>query len=48
MFEFSVSKDMGKKKNDRRRILAYVIASLLILIVKKLKINVEHDRVVTI
>ena len=47
MFEFSVSKDMRTKKqinNDKRRIPAY----LLTLIVKELKIRVEHDRVINV
>ena len=36
MFEFNVSKDMeGKRNNDKRRILAYLIAYLLTLIIKK-------------
>jgi len=48
MFEFSVSKDMKKKlKNDKRRILAYLLELCLILIVKELKISVEQGRVVT-
>ena len=44
MFEFSVSKDMKKENNDKRRIPTYI----LILIVKEMKINVEQGRVVTI
>ena len=47
MFEFCVSKDMKKKKNGKRRIPAYLLAYLLTLIVKELKISVEHGRVVT-
>jgi hypothetical protein len=43
MFEFSVSKDMKKINNDKRRIPAY----LLTLIVKELKISVEQGSVVT-
>ena len=46
MFEFSVSKDM-KKKIDKRRIPTYLLAYLLTLIVKELKISVEQGRVVT-
>ena len=41
MFEFTISKYI--LKNDKRRILAY----LLTLIVKKLKISVEQNRVIT-
>ena len=43
MFEFSVSKDMKK----RRRIPTHLLAYLLTLIVKDLKISVEQGRVVT-
>ena len=47
MFEFSVSKDIKKINIDKIRIPAYLLAYLLTLIVKKLKISVEHGRVVT-
>jgi len=47
MFEFSVSKDMKKINNDKRRILSYLLASCLTLIVKDLKISVEQARLVT-
>jgi hypothetical protein len=49
MFEFSASKDMEKKiKNDKRRIpTKYLLAYLLTLIIKELKMSVEQDRVVT-
>jgi hypothetical protein len=48
VFEFSVSKDLGKKNsNNKRRIPTYLLAYLLTLIVKKLKISVEQDRVVS-
>jgi phosphopantetheinyl transferase (holo-ACP synthase) len=51
MHEFSVSKDMEKINNDKRRrevAVGKVAAHLcLTLIVKELKISVEHDRVVT-
>jgi hypothetical protein len=49
MFEFSVNKDMGKNKNKnrKRRILTYLLAYLLTLIVKELKISVKQGRVVT-
>ena len=49
MFEFSVGKDMkkGEKTNDKRRIPTYLLAYLLTLIVKELKISVEHGRVLT-
>ena len=50
--EFSVSKDMEKKfNNDKRRrevAVGKVVARLcLTIIIKELRINVEHDRVVT-
>ena len=49
MFEFSVSRDKERKNdNGRRRIPAYLIAYLLTLVVKGLRINVEQGRVVTI
>jgi hypothetical protein len=51
MHEFSVSKDMKKINNDKRRkgvAVGKVAAHLcLTLIIKELKINVEQDRVVT-
>ena len=51
MHEFSVSKDMKKINNDKRRkevAVGKVAAHLcLTLIIKELKISVEHDRVVT-
>ena len=48
MFEFSVSKDMKTQyKNDKRRIPAHLLAYLLTLIVKELKISVEKGKVVT-
>ena len=48
MFEFSVSKDMkNKNNNDKRRIPTHLLAYLLTLIVKELKISVEQGRVVT-
>ena len=48
MFAFSIIKDIEKKiTNDKRRILAYLLAYLLTLIVKKLKISVEQGRVIT-
>ena len=48
MFEFGVSKDMKKKfNNGKRRNPVYLLAYLLTLIVKELKINVEQGRVVT-
>jgi hypothetical protein len=50
MHEFSVSKNM-KKKNDKKRkevAIGKVAAHLcLTLIIKESKISVEHDRVVT-
>ena len=45
MFVFSVGKD--RKVNDKRRNPAYLLAYLLTLIVKELKIIVEQGRVVT-
>ena len=56
MFEFSISKDMKKKYyNDKRRGKGYtemtvkkVAAHLcLTLIIKELKISVEHGRMIT-
>jgi len=51
MFEFSVNKDMKKIKNkfnnDKRRILAYLLALCLTLIIKELKISVEQGKVIT-
>ena len=41
MFEFSVSMDMEKNNNDKRRIPTYIMAYLLTLIIKELKIGVE-------
>ena len=46
MFELSVSKDMGKT-NDHKRITSHLLAYLLTLIVKELKISVEQGRAVT-
>ena len=41
MFEFSVSKDMEySSKNDKRRIPTHLLADLLTLNVKELKISV--------
>ena len=36
-----------KNDNDRRRILAYLLANLSTLFVKELKISVEQGKVVT-
>jgi hypothetical protein len=51
MHEFSVSKDMEKTNNDKRRkevAIWKVAANLcLTLIIKELIISVEHDRMVT-
>jgi hypothetical protein len=51
MHEFSVSKDIKKNNNDKRRrkvAVGKVVAHLcLTLIIKELRISVEHDRVVT-
>ena len=49
MFEFSVSKDIKKwvNNNDKKRTPAYLVAYLLTLIVKELKISIKHGRVVT-
>jgi len=48
MFEFSVNKNMKKiNNNDNRRISIYIITLCLTLIIKKLKISVEHNRVIT-
>jgi hypothetical protein len=52
MHEFSVSKDMKKTNNDKRRKEVVVVGKAaahfcLTLIIKELKINVEQDRLVT-
>ena len=48
MFEFNVSKDMKKRTTMiKRRISPHLLAYLLPLIVKELKISVEQGRVVT-
>jgi len=51
MHKFRISKDIKKINNDRRRMevaIRKVVAHLcLTLIIKELKISVEHDRVVT-
>ena len=51
MFEFSVSKDMEKTNNSKRRkevAVGKVVAHLcLTLIIRILKISVELDRMVT-
>ena len=48
MFEYSVSKDTENQNNiDIRRILGHLVAYLLTLIVKELRISVEHGRMVT-
>ena len=51
MHGFSVSKDMQKNYNDKKRkevVVGKVAAHLcLTLIIKELKFSVEHDRVVT-
>ena len=48
MFEFSVSKDMKKKKNnDKMTIPTYLLACLLTQVVKELKISAKQGRVVT-
>ena len=51
MHKFSVSKDMKKINNDKKRrdmVVGKVVAHLcLTLMTKELKFSVEHDRVVT-
>ena len=48
MVESSVSKDMKKKDITREVVVGKVVAHLcLTLVVKELKISVEHGRVVT-
>ena len=47
MFEFSVNKNIKKINNRKRRIPTYLLAYILTLIIKKLKISVEKGRVVT-
>ena len=42
MFEFSVSKDMTKNNNDKRRISTYLLANLLTNIIKESEIRVEQ------
>ena len=48
MFKFRVSKDM-EKKDMTREVATWKVTShlCLTLIVKKLKINIEHGRVLT-
>ena len=46
MFKFS--KDMKKINYDKRRIPTYLLANLLILIIKELQISVEQGMVVAI
>ena len=50
MFQFSVSKGMEEFffNNDKGRIPTYLLACILTLIVKELKISVEQGRLVTI
>jgi hypothetical protein len=48
MFDFSVSKDMKKKDIIREVAVGKIVARLcLTIIVKDLKISVEHGRLVT-
>ena len=49
MFEFNASKDMKKKKDITREVAVGKVAAhlCLTLVVKALKISVEHGRVVT-
>jgi hypothetical protein len=48
LFEFSVNKDMqNKKQKGQLSNSTYLLAYLLTLIVKKLKISAEHGKVVT-
>jgi hypothetical protein len=51
MHTFSVSKDMKKNNNDKRRrdmVVGKVVVHLcLTLIIKELRFSVKHDRVVT-
>jgi hypothetical protein len=51
MHEFSVSKDMEKINNDKRRkgvaVAKVAVHLCLTLIIEELKISVEQDRVVT-
>ena len=42
MFEISVIKDIKINNNDERRIPRYLLANLLALIIKELKISVEQ------
>ena len=48
MYEFSVSKDIEhQNNNDKRRIPAHLLAYLLTIFVKALKISVEQGRELT-
>ena len=47
MFQFSVSKDMLKNNNDKMRIPICLLANVLTLIIKELRISVEQGTVVT-
>ena len=47
MFECSVNRILKNKNNDKGRIPSHLLAYLLALIIKELKISVEHGRVVT-
>ena len=47
MFEFSVSNDMKRNNNDKKRIPTYLLAYILTPIIKELKISVEHGKVLT-
>ena len=46
MFWYSVSKDM-KKNYDKRRIMIYLLANILTLMFKELKISAEQGTVGT-
>ena len=47
MSKFSVDKHMKKITMIKRRISSYLLAYCRTLIIKKLKISVEHGKVVT-
>ena len=47
MYWFSVSNDMKKKYNGKRRFSTYLLENLLTLTIKELKISVEQGTMVT-
>ena len=47
MYWFSVSNDMKKKYNGKRRFSTYLLENLLTLTIKELKTSVEQGTMVT-